>query len=198
MPKFLYGLLAFIVIGVLVTVGGYNGLNSKEQAVIAQMSEIQNQQARRHALLPKLIATVKGYVAHEQGVFEQVTQARANVGKFATIDASKIANDPALLKQFSEAQAQMASSLTRLLAVAENYPQLKADALFSDLLKQIEGIENRITVAQNGYIEAVRTYDTAVTSFPGNVFAGVFGFTKKPQLTFDAQATEDVTVDFKK
>jgi LemA protein len=126
---------------------------------------------------------VKGYASHEQEVFENVTNARAQVGK-VTISADQLGNEEAF-KQFQKAQAEMSSGLSRLLAVAENYPQLKADGAFRDLQAQLEGTENRITVARKRYIDTVRNFNVTVRSFPSNLTAKVFGITTKQNFTVE-------------
>ena len=177
---------------------GYNSIQSKDEGVTAAWSEVVNQYQRRADLVPNLVNTVKGYAQHEEEVFTKVTEARANVGKI-TISADDLA-DEAKLKQFQAAQGELSSALSRLMAVSENYPQLKADGLFQNLQAQLEGTENRITVARNRYIQAVQDYNTFVRSFPQNITAMMFGYKAKANFTVEnekAIATPP-TVDFNK
>ncbi|MGQ9686726.1 MAG: LemA family protein [Thiobacillaceae bacterium] len=162
---------------------GYNTLQAQDEAVKASWSEVVNQYQRRADLVPNLVNTVKGYAAHERQVLTEVTNARARVGQMqATAD---LINDPAAFRQFQAAQAELSTALGRLLLVAENYPQLKADAAFRDLQAQLEGTENRITVARNRYIKAVEAYNTTVRQFPSNLTAKLFGFEVKANFSVD-------------
>ena len=160
---------------------GYNSMQSQDEEVKAAWSEVLNQYQRRADLVPNLVNTVKGYAAHEKEVLEAVTNARSRVGQVNM--SAEAADDPEKLKQFSDAQASMGSALSRLLVVAENYPQLKADASFRDLQAQLEGTENRITVARNRYIKSVQGYNTLVRTFPNNLTAMAFGYKPKPNFT---------------
>ncbi len=160
---------------------GYNTIQQQDEQVKAAWSEVLNQYQRRADLVPNLVNTVKGYAAHEKEVLEAVTNARARVGSAAA--APDLADNPEALRQFSEAQAQMTSALSRLLVVVENYPQLKADQSFRDLQAQLEGTENRITVARNRYIKAVQDYNTFIRSFPTLITAKIFGYKVKPNFT---------------
>lgn len=162
---------------------GYNTLQSSDEDIKAAWAEVLNQYQRRADLVPNLVNVVKGYAAHEKDVLTQVTDARARVGSIqATPD---LVNDEETFKKFIAAQGQMTSAISRLLAVAENYPQLKADGLFRDLQAQLEGTENRITVARNRYIGAVKDYNITVRSFPTNLTAMVFGHKVKPSFTVE-------------
>ena len=167
----------------LLTSCGYNTLQAQDEAIKASWAEVLNQYQRRSDLVPNLVNTVKGYAAQEKEVLIQVTEARAKVGSIQ-MDANSL-NDPAAMERFSEAQGALTSSLSRLLLVTENYPQLKSDALFRDLQAQLEGTENRITVARNRYIQAVQSYNTTVRSFPSNLAAMVFGQQVKPSFTVE-------------
>ncbi|HRH79989.1 MAG TPA: LemA family protein [Thiobacillaceae bacterium] len=159
---------------------GYNTMQAQDEAVTAGWSEVLNQYQRRADLVPNLVNTVKGYAAHERDILVQVTEARAKVGRIqATPD---LVNDPAALEKFQAAQVELSGALSRLLVVAENYPNLKADASFRDLQAQLEGTENRITVARNRYIKSVQGYNTTVRTFPNNLTAMVFGM--KPKANF--------------
>lgn len=174
---------------------GYNTLQAQDEQINASWSEVQNQYQRRLDLIPNLVNTVKGYAAHEEKVLTEVTQARASVGSLK-MDAS-IVNDPAALERFQQSQAQLGGALQRLMLVAEQYPNLKADQNFRDLQAQLEGTENRIAVARGRYIKAVQEYNTTVRSFPSNLTAGLFGMQTKPNFTSSNPAAETApTVDF--
>lgn len=162
---------------------GYNTLQIQDEAIKAGWSEVLNQYQRRADLVPNLVNTVKGYAAHEAKVLTDVTAARAKVGQIAA--TPELVNDPAALQQFQAAQGELSGALSRLLVVSENYPQLKADAGFRDLQAQLEGTENRITVARNRYIKAVQDYNVTVRSFPSNLTAMAFGHQTKPNFTVD-------------
>jgi LemA protein len=162
---------------------GYNRLQVSDEQIKASWAEVLNQFQRRADLVPNLVNTVKGYAAHERDVLTQVTEARARVGSLQA--TPELLNDPDAFAKFQAAQAQMSSALSRLLVVAENYPQLKADAGFRDLQAQLEGTENRIAVARNRYIEAVRDYNVTVRSFPSNLTAMLFRFATKPTFTVE-------------
>ena len=162
---------------------GYNTIQQQDEQVTAAWSDVVNQYKRRADLIPNLVNVVKGYASHEQEVLTKVTEARSKATSL-TADASVLSNDQAF-KRFQEAQRELSGSLSRLLAVAENYPQLKADANFRDLQAQIEGTENRITVARTRYIEAVRGYNITVRSFPSNLTAKMFGYAVKPNFSVE-------------
>lgn len=162
---------------------GYNTLQSSDEEIKATWAEVLNQYQRRADLVPNLVNVVKGYAAHEKDVFISVTEARARVGAIqATPD---LINDEAAFQKFIAAQGQLTGALSRLLLVAENYPQLKADGLFRDLQAQLEGTENRITVARNRYIAAVKAYNVTVRSFPSNLTAMALGYKTKPTFTVE-------------
>ncbi len=162
---------------------GYNQIQINDEGVNAAWSEVLNQYKRRADLVPNLVATVQGYAAHEKEVLTRVTEARAKVGG---INATpELVNDEAAFARFQAAQSEMSSALARLLVVAENYPQLKADANFRDLQAQLEGTENRVTVARNRYIETVRVYNISVRTFPNNLTAMVLGW--KPKANFSVE-----------
>lgn len=162
---------------------GYNQIQINDEGVNAAWSEVLNQYKRRADLVPNLVATVQGYAAHEKEVLTRVTEARAAVGGIHATPA--LVNDPAAFAKFQAAQAEMSSALARLLVVAENYPQLKADANFRDLQAQLEGTENRVAVARNRYIEAVRLYNVSVRTFPNNLTAMVMGWQPKANFSVD-------------
>jgi len=162
---------------------GYNTLQAQDEAIKAGWSEVLNQYQRRADLVPNLVNTVKGYAAHEAKVLTEVTAARARVGQIAA--SPELINDPAALQKFQAAQGELSSALSRLLVVSENYPQLKADAGFRDLQAQLEGTENRITVARNRYIKTVQDYNVTVRSFPSNLTAMMFGHQAKANFTVE-------------
>lgn len=162
---------------------GYNTIQSSDEHVQAAWSDVVSQYKRRADLIPNLVNTVKGYAEHESDVLTKVTEARAKATSL-TVDASTLQDEEAF-KRFQEAQVQVSGALSRLLAVAENYPQLKADQNFRDLQAQIEGTENRISVARTRYIDAVRVYNTTVRSFPANLTAKLFGYKTKPNFSVD-------------
>ena len=162
---------------------GYNQIQINDEDVNAAWSEVLNQYKRRADLVPNLVTTVQAYAAHEKDVFTQVAQARASVGGIQA--TPELINDSATFAKFQSAQAEMTSAIARLLVVAENYPQLKADANFRDLQAQLEGTENRVTVARNRYIDAVRTYNVSVRTFPNNLTAMVMGWQPKANFSVD-------------
>jgi LemA protein len=162
---------------------GYNTIQREDEAVTAAWSEVVNQYKRRADLIPNLVATVKGYAAHEQEVLENVTAARARAG--STQIGPEMLDDPAAVQRFQEAQSQVTSALSRLLVVVEKYPDLKADQSFRDLQAQLEGTENRITVARNRFIEAVQGFNTTVRQFPVNLTAKLFGYGTKASFTVE-------------
>ena len=188
-------LMALVVLSLVFTLSGcgYNTIQQKDEAVKAAWSQVLNVYKRRADLVPNLVATVKGYAAHEAQVLTQVTEARARVG---SINVN--ADDPASLAQFQQAQGELQSAIGRLLVVSENYPQLKADQNFLQLQAQLEGTENRITVERQRYIETVQDYNTYIRSFPQNLVAMMFGYKVKPNFTVEneAQIQEAPKVDF--
>jgi LemA protein len=159
---------------------GYNSIQKQDEAVKAQWSEVLNQYQRRADLVPNLVNTVKGYAAHEDKVFSEVADARSKVG---TVQVN--ADDAESLAKFQAAQGQLTGALSRLMAVSENYPNLKADGLFQNLQAQLEGTENRVTVARNRYIQAVQAYNTMIRTFPNNLTAKMFGYQPKPNFTVE-------------
>lgn len=162
---------------------GYNQIQVNDEAVNASWSEVLNQYKRRADLVPNLVSIVQGYASHEKEVLTRVTEARANVGG---INATpELVNDPAAFAKFQKAQGELSGALSRLLVVAENYPQLKADANFRDLQAQVEGTENRITVARNRYIKAVQEYNISVRTFPNSMTASVMGWKTKANFTVE-------------
>ncbi|MCP5268988.1 MAG: LemA family protein [Zoogloeaceae bacterium] len=177
----LFALLA--VVATLLSGCGYNTFQTTDEQVKAAWSEVLNQYQRRADLVPNLVNTVKGYASHEQEVLTQVTEARARVGGIQA--TPELIANPQAFAQFQQAQAGLSSALSRLLVVAENYPNLKADGAFRDLQAQLEGTENRITVARNRYIKAVEGYNVAVRTFPNNLTAMIFGYEVKPNFTVE-------------
>ena len=170
---------------------GYNSFQSLDEQVKANWSEVLNQYQRRADLVPNLVSTVKGYATHEEKVLTEVTEARAKV---SSIQATpELINDEAAFAKFQQAQSQMTSALSRLLVVSENYPQLKADAGFRDLQAQLEGTENRITVARNRYIQTVKEYNLIVRKFPSNLTAMMFGYKTKPSFTVENEHSISVS-----
>jgi len=162
---------------------GYNTMQAGDQQIKAAWAEVVNQYQRRADLIPNLVETVKGFASQEQKVLLGVTEARA---KATSIQATpELINDPAAFQKFTAAQGELTSALSRLMVVVENYPQLKSDQNFRDLQAQLEGTENRITVARQRYIKAVQEYNTTVVQFPTNLTAMIFGFKEKPQFTVE-------------
>ncbi|HKB72823.1 MAG TPA: LemA family protein [Burkholderiales bacterium] len=187
---------------VLITAGlagcGYNDIQRGDEQVKSAWSEVLNQYQRRADLIPNLVNTVKGFAAQEQQVLIQVTEARSRVGSIQA--TPELLNDPAAFRNFQQAQAGMTSALSRLLLVAENYPQLKSDANFRDLQAQLEGTENRIAVARNRYIKAVQEYNVLIRQFPVNLTAMLFSYQVKPSFSVEDEKaiSKPPTVDFGK
>jgi len=172
-----------LLITTLLSGCGYNQVQTNDEAVTAAWSEVLNQYKRRADLIPNLVSIVQGYAAHEKEVLTKVTEARASVaGMKAT---PELVNDEAAFAKFQKAQADLGGALARLLVVAENYPQLKADANFRDLQAQVEGTENRIAVARNRYIKTVQEYNVSVRTFPNNLTAMAMGW--KPKASFTVE-----------
>ena len=189
--------LFIIFLSTLVMSGcGYNTLQSTDEQIKASWAEVLNQYQRRADLVPNLVNTVKGYAAQEQAVLLGVTNARAKVGSIQA--TPELVNDEQAFAKFQAAQGELTSALSRLLVVSENYPQLKSDANFRDLQAQLEGTENRITVARNRYIKSVQEYNIVVRSFPSNLTAMMFGFKVKPSFTVEneKEISKPPTVDF--
>src|SRR6266704_5911260 len=181
MRKLVLGLTAFA--GLLLSGCGYNSMQTQDEQAKSAWSEVLNQYQRRADLIPNLVNTVKGYAAQESSVLLGVTQARAKVGSIQA--TPELVNDPAAFAKFQAAQGELTSALSKLLVVTENYPQLKSDALFHDLMSQLEGTENRITVARNRYIKSVQDYNVTIRSFPSNLTAMVFGYKEKPNFAVE-------------
>jgi len=192
------GRLAFACVALVMLLSGcgYNSIQTQDEQVKSAWSEVLNQYQRRADLIPNLVNTVKGYAAQEQTVLLGVTQARAKVGSIQM--TPEMLNDPAALAKFQAAQGELSGALSRLLVVTENYPQLKSDQNFRDLQAQLEGTENRITVARNRYIQAVQGYNSFVRSFPVNLTAMIFGYKTKPNFSVENEAaiSKPPSVDF--
>ena len=196
--KRLFAVLAILTATLGLSGCGYNTLQSGDEQIKAAWAEVLNQYQRRADLVPNLVNTVKGFAEQEKAVLLGVTEARSRVGSIQA--TPELVNDPATFQKFAAAQAQLSSALSRLIAVAENYPQLKSDANFRDLQAQLEGTENRIAVARNRYIQAVQSYNVTVRSFPSNLTAMMFGHKEKPQFTVEneREIAKPPTVDFGK
>ncbi|MDQ6620297.1 MAG: LemA family protein [Pseudomonadota bacterium] len=190
------GFAVALVFTVALSGCGYNDLQRQDETIKASWSEVLNQYQRRADLVPNLVNTVKGYASHEQQVLTEVTNARANVSAIRA--TPELVNDPEAFNKFIQAQSQLQGALSRLLAVAENYPNLKADALFRDLQSQLEGTENRIAVARNRYIKSVQDYNTTVRSFPTNLTAMIFKMPVRPSFAVadERAVSTPPTVDF--
>jgi LemA protein len=165
---------------------GYNTFQAQDEQITASWAEVVNQYQRRADLIPNLVETVRGFARQEQEVLIGVTEARAKVGSVQA--TPELLEDPQAFAQFQAAQGELSSALSRLMVVVERYPDLKSDANFRDLQAQLEGTENRITVARNRYIEAVQKYNVTVRRFPSNVTAKVFGYDAKPTFTVENEA----------
>lgn len=175
---------------------GYNTIQAQDEAVTAAWSEVVNQYQRRADLVPNLVNTVRGFAAQEERVLLGVTDARARATSINV--TPELVNDPEALARYQQVQGQLTGALKSLLAVAENYPQLRSNENFRDLQAQLEGTENRIAVARNRYIAAVQAYNVTVRQFPSNLTAKVFGFDTKANFTVDNEAAiaAPPTVDF--
>jgi len=193
------GLIAIGVIIILIIIvyssvkGSYNGMVAKDEAVSAAWSQVENVYQRRADLIPNLVNTVKGYAAHERETLEGVIEARAKATS-VTIDPSKM--DAEAIAKFQQAQDGLSAALGRLIAVAESYPDLKANQNFLDLQAQLEGTENRITVERQKFNETARDYNTYIRSFPRNIFAGMFNFDKRAYFEASAGAEKAPEVKF--
>jgi LemA protein len=186
--------IALLAVGsLLLSACGYNTLQVQDEATKSAWAEVVNQYQRRADLIPNLVNTVKGYAAQEQAVLVGVTEARARASQI-TVNS----DDPASLAQFQAAQGEVSSALSRLLVTVENYPNLKSDQNFRDLQAQLEGTENRITVARNRFIQAVQDFNVTVRKFPTNLTAMIFGYKVKPNFTVENEAAISTppTVDF--
>ena len=193
------GCIALIVLGVIALAlfgwvkNSYNGLVSSQESVEKAWGNVESQYQRRADLIPNLVETVKGYAKHEQETFEKVIEARANATK-VTIDPTNMS--PEDLKKYQAAQGEVGSALSRLIAVAENYPDLKANENFKDLQQQLESTENRINIARNDFNEEARKYNTQRRTFPTNIIASIFNFGDKPYFQAQEGADKAPKVDF--
>jgi LemA protein len=188
--------LPAVLLVLLLSGCGYNDIQRGDEQVKAAWSEVINNYQRRADLVPNLVNTVKGLAAQEQKILIEVTEARSRVG---TIQATpELINDPQAFRRFQDAQASLSGALSRLIAVSENYPQIKSDTAFRDLMAQLEGTENRIAVARNRYIRSVQEYNTMIRQFPVNLTAMVFHYEPKPNFTVEDEkaVSRPPTVDF--
>ena len=176
-------ILTLILCALFLSGCGYNTLQTTDEQIKASWAEVLNQYKRRADLVPNLVNTVKGFAAQEKDVLLGVTNARSRVGGIQA--TPELIDNPEAFAKFQNAQGELSSALTRLLVVTENYPELKSDANFRDLQAQLEGTENRITVARNRYIKAVQEYNIVVRSFPSNLTAMLFGYQTKPSFTVE-------------
>jgi LemA protein len=189
------GFFFVLVLGLFLWgMGVYNSMVKMDEGINGAWSQVENQYQRRLDLIPNLVNTVKGYAEHEKEVFEQVANARARVGSIQA--TAEVVNDPALFQKFQEAQSGMSSALSRLLAVAENYPQLKANENFLQLQSQLEGTENRIAVERKRFNEVVQQFNTRIRTFPASMLAGMFGFSQKQYFKSEAGAEKAPKVQF--
>lgn len=175
--------LAIAAFASMLSACGYNDFQAKDEATKAAWGEVVNQYQRRADLIPNLVNTVKGYASHERETLEAVTKARAAATSFQI--TPEVLNDPQAFSKFQQVQGELSSALSRLMAISENYPQLKADTSFRDLQSQLEGTENRITVARQRYITAVQEYNVLARSFPTNITAKIFSYPVKPSFTVE-------------
>ena len=191
-------ILWMVLLTMLLSGCGYNDFQSYDEQVKADWAEVLNQYQRRFDLIPNLVNTVKGYAQQEKDVLIGVTEARAKVGTIQATPA--LINDPQAFAKFQSAQGELTTALSKLMMVTENYPQLKSDAIFRDLQAQLEGTENRITVARNRYIKTVADYNVLARSFPTNLTAMLFSYSAKPNFTVqnEAQISVPPTVSFDK
>ena len=181
--RLLTRLIPLLLLASLLSGCGYNAIQQKDESVKASWAEVLNQYKRRADLVPNLVNTVQGFATQERQVLTEVTEARSRVGQI-----NVNADDEASLRQFQQAQGELGSALSRLLVVTENYPVLKSDANFRDLQAQLEGTENRITVARGRYIQQVQDYNTYIRSFPQVVTAKIFGYQVKPNFAVENEA----------
>jgi len=188
------GVIALVLLG---SWGSYNGFVSRDEAVNGAWSEVQNQLKRRSDLIPNLVGTVKGYASHEHAIFTEVAEARAKVSQVVSLDAGKLASDPLLQRQLYAAQQGLGASLGRLIAVAEAYPQLKADQTFLKLQDELAGTENRIAVARGRAIKEVQGWNASRRRFPASIIAGICNFLPKQYYEATAEEQKAPVVDFK-
>ena len=185
--------VAIVVVIVLWAIGGYNGMVKMDEQVQNSWANVETQYQRRADLIPNLVSTVKGYAKHEQQTLEEVVKARSEATQLK-VDAENLT--PEKLAAFQKAQSGVSSALGRLLAVAENYPDLKANQNFLELQSQLEGTENRITVARKDFNDTAKSYNQAIRQFPKNILAGLFGFEKKSYFEAEAGSEKAPKVEF--
>ena len=193
MKKSTIGLIAVIAIIAFWLIGVYNGMVGLDEGVNTAWANVETQYQRRADLIPNLVNTVKGYAQHEQSTFEAVVNARSKATSI-TIDPSKVT--PEKLQEFQQAQGELASALGRLIAISENYPDLKASEQFKELQAQLEGTENRINVARTNFNNEAKKYNTTIRTFPRNMFAGMLGFTQRAYFEAEAGANQAPKVEF--
>lgn len=193
LSKGLIGIIVAVVIIGAWAASAYNSMVGEQEKATTALANVQSAYQRRADLIPNLVETVKGYAAHEQGTFEAVVNARAKATQI-TLDPTNLT--PEKLKEYQQAQGELGSALGRLIAVQENYPDLKANENFKDLQVQLEGTENRINEARNKYNVVVQDYNVVIRSFPKNIFAGLFGFNKMDKFEADADAQKAPKVQF--
>ena len=185
--------VGILVLVVLWAIGGYNGMVKMDEQVQNSWANVETQYQRRADLIPNLVSTVKGYAKHEQQTLEDVVKARSEATQ-VKVDAENLT--PEKLAAFQKAQSGVSSALGRLLAVAENYPDLKANQNFLELQSQLEGTENRITVARKDFNDTAKSYNQAIRQFPKNILAGMFGFEKKSYFEAEAGSEKAPKVEF--
>ena len=185
--------VGILVLVVLWAIGGYNGMVKMDEQVQNSWANVETQYQRRADLIPNLVSTVKGYAKHEQQTLEEVVKARSEATQ-VKVDAENLT--PEKLAAFQKAQSGVSSALGRLLAVAENYPDLKANQNFLELQSQLEGTENRITVARKDFNDAAKSYNQSIRQFPKNILAGMFGFEKKSYFEAEAGSEKAPKVEF--
>ena len=193
MKKSIIIILAVVAILVIWAVSVYNGLVTMDENVTGQWANVETQYQRRADLIPNLVNTVKGYAAHEKETLEAVVAARSKATQ-VTVDAENLT--PEKLKAYQEAQGEIGGALSRLLAITENYPELKANENFKELQAQLEGTENRISVERRNFNEASRDYNTYIRKFPNNILSSLFGFEKRPYFEAEAGTEKAPTVEF--
>lgn len=193
MKKSLIIILAIVAVLVIWGISAYNGMVSMEEDVNTKWAQVENQYQRRSDLIPNLVNTIKGYATHEKETLEGVIAARSQATQI-TVDPSNLT--PEALAEYQQAQGAVTSALGKLLAISESYPDLKANQNFLELQAQLEGTENRINVARNTFNEAAQTYNTSIRRFPQSIFAGMFGFDKRPYFEAEAGAEKAPSVQF--
>ena len=186
-------LIAVVAIAAIWSISAYNGMVKMDESVNTAWSNVENQYQRRTDLIPNLVNTVKGYAAHEKETFEAVVSARSKATQM-TVDPENLT--PEKLQEYQKAQGEIGAALGRLLAITENYPELKANENFKELQAQLEGTENRISVERRNFNEVARTYNTSIRTFPKSILAGMFGFDKRPYFEAEEGANKAPAVEF--